>query len=82
MKPNSFHVVDATGLSDEQLLCVARETNYSETTFFHSVSERDGGYRVRIFTPVQEIPFTGHPILGAAWAYAITSRWARPMGFD
>jgi trans-2,3-dihydro-3-hydroxyanthranilate isomerase len=60
-------VVDATGLSDEQMLRVARETNYSETTFVRPVSERDGGYCVRIFTPAQEIPFAGHPILGTAW---------------
>jgi trans-2,3-dihydro-3-hydroxyanthranilate isomerase len=55
----------ATGLSDADLLAIAREFNYSETTFPAPV---DGGrYRTRIFTPGGEIPFAGHPTLGTAW---------------
>ena len=55
----------ADGLDDRQLLDIAREFNYSETTFPGAVDER--GYAVRIFTPGGEIPFAGHPTLGTAW---------------
>lgn len=55
----------ADRLSDAQLVAIAREFNYSETTFPVALS-RDA-YRVRIFTPGGEIPFAGHPTLGTAW---------------
>ncbi|UCD48557.1 MAG: PhzF family phenazine biosynthesis protein [Phycisphaerales bacterium] len=57
---------NAQGLSDETMQRIARETNFSETTFILSDAERDGGYDVRIFTPATEIPFAGHPTLGTA----------------
>ena len=55
----------AAGLDHEQLLTLAREFNFSETTFPTPVS--GDRYRVRIFTPGGEIPFAGHPTLGTAW---------------
>jgi trans-2,3-dihydro-3-hydroxyanthranilate isomerase len=55
----------ADGLNDSQLLAIAREFNYSETTF--PVPGDEGRYAVRIFTPGGEIPFAGHPTLGSAW---------------
>ena len=55
----------ADGLSDAQLLAIAREFNYSETTF--PVPGAEGRYAVRIFTPGGELPFAGHPTLGTAW---------------
>ena len=45
---------------------IARETNFSETTFILQDEQRDGGYDVRIFTPGEEVPFAGHPTLGTA----------------
>lgn len=51
----------------ETMQKIAAETNYSETTFVLAQPEDDHGYRVRVFTPVREIDFTGHPILGTAW---------------
>ncbi len=54
-------------LSDEQMQKMAKEMNYSETTFILSPEPRDGGYDVRIFTPDREIPFAGHPTLGTAF---------------
>ena len=57
----------AQGLSDETMQKIARETNFSETTFILSDAERDGGYDVRIFTPGAEVPFAGHPTLGTAY---------------
>lgn len=60
-------VRNAGALSDTQMQQVAREMNYSETTFILSDKERDGGYDVRIFTPGAEVPFAGHPTLGTAY---------------
>lgn len=53
--------------SDELMQKIAKEMNYSETTFIVSEQEQDGGYAVRIFTPQEEIPFAGHPTLGTAY---------------
>lgn len=58
----------AAPLSPERMQAIAREMNYSETTFIAADVPRDGGYDVRIFTPTAEIPFAGHPTLGTAWA--------------
>lgn len=54
-------------LSDTQMLQIAREINYSETTFIPSNQPQNGGYDVRIFTPKKELPFAGHPTLGTAF---------------
>ena len=56
-----------SGLSDLQMQKIAREMNYSETTFIISSEQRNGGYDVRIFTPKEEVPFAGHPTLGTAY---------------
>jgi trans-2,3-dihydro-3-hydroxyanthranilate isomerase len=50
-------------LGDEGMQAVAREMDFSETTFIESRAEP---YRVRIFTPEAEVPFAGHPTLGTA----------------
>lgn len=67
-------VLDADDLSSDQMQSIAREMNYSETTFVLSREPRDGGYDVRIFTPADELPFAGHPTLGTAWT--IRNEWA------
>ncbi|NJK72903.1 MAG: PhzF family phenazine biosynthesis protein [Microcoleus sp. SU_5_6] len=54
-------------LSDSEMLQIAREINYSETTFIRSPVMQNGGYDVRIFTPKKELPFAGHPTLGTAF---------------
>ena len=54
------------GLSDREMQQMAREVNFSETTFILSDELRDGGHDVRIFTPSEEVPFAGHPTLGTA----------------
>jgi trans-2,3-dihydro-3-hydroxyanthranilate isomerase len=58
---------DAGGLSDEAMQHIAREMNFSETTFIRSEIPRNDGYDVRIFTPRAEVPFAGHPTLGTAY---------------
>lgn len=60
-------VIDAGSLSADEMQKLAKEMNYSETTFVISDKPRKGGYDVRIFTPEQELPFAGHPTLGTAY---------------
>jgi PhzF family phenazine biosynthesis protein len=62
-------VLAAEGLSDDQMQRFAHWTNLSETTFVLFPSEAGTDYRVRIFTPVAELPFAGHPTLGTCHAW-------------
>src|SRR5213592_563903 len=57
---------DGTGLDAAQMQRTARELNLSETVFVLP-AERDGDARIRIFTPANELPFAGHPVLGTAF---------------
>jgi PhzF family phenazine biosynthesis protein len=61
-------VLEADGLSVEEMQRFANWTNLSETTFVLE-PERGGDYRVRIFTPDRELPFAGHPTLGTCHAW-------------
>ena len=56
----------AADLDSATMQRLAREINFSETTFILSDQPRDGGFDVRIFTPAAEVPFAGHPTLGTA----------------
>ena len=56
----------ASGLSGDEMQKITREINYSETTFILSDEQSNGGYDVRIFTLREEVPFAGHPTIGAA----------------
>jgi trans-2,3-dihydro-3-hydroxyanthranilate isomerase len=58
---------NAEALSSAEMQQLAKEVNYSETTFILSSEPRSGGYDVRIFTPAKELPFAGHPTLGTAF---------------
>lgn len=60
--------LDAGNLTDLQMQQIAREINFSETTFVTSSQPVNGGYNTRIFTPTTELPFAGHPTLGTAFA--------------
>jgi len=62
-------VLDGTGLSTEEMQRFAHWTNLSETTFVLPPSEPGADYHVRIFTPVSELPFAGHPTLGTCHAW-------------
>lgn len=59
-------VLDAQGLSTEQMQTIAREFNYSETSFVLPPKDPSHTAWVRIFTPDREIPFAGHPNVGTA----------------
>lgn len=61
-------VLQAEGLSSEDMQRIARWTNLSETTFVLPASSAAADYRVRIFTPASELPFAGHPTIGTAHA--------------
>lgn len=73
-------VLDADGLPTESLQAIAREFNLSETAFPFPPDGEDADYRLRIFTPSAELPFAGHPSVGAAWVLARLGRIAaRPV---
>ncbi|MFN9730482.1 MAG: PhzF family phenazine biosynthesis protein, partial [Pseudomonadota bacterium] len=61
-------VLDARGLDDQAMQRIASWTNLSETTFVLPANATGADYRVRIFTPRQELPFAGHPSVGTAHA--------------
>lgn len=69
LKGNPLAVVlDGSGLDTETMQAFARWTNLSETTFVLPPTAPAASYRVRIFTPLSELPFAGHPSVGTAWA--------------
>ncbi|RRN80654.1 MULTISPECIES: PhzF family phenazine biosynthesis protein [Pseudoxanthomonas] len=70
-------MLDAEGLDEARMQAFAAWTNLSETIFFLPPTTAQADYRVRIFTPVMELPFAGHPSVGAAWA-AVDAGLARP----
>ncbi len=67
---------EADGLSDEQMQQIAREFNFSESTFVFP-AERGHFRTVRIFTPSIEVPFAGHPNIGTAFVLAATGELGR-----
>lgn len=69
-------VLDADGLDDAAMQRLAAWTNLSETIFLLDPVHPQADYRVRIFTPRQELPFAGHPSVGAAWAVLEAARVA------
>ncbi|QKE85758.1 PhzF family phenazine biosynthesis protein [Arthrobacter sp. NEB 688] len=60
---------DADGMSDDEMLAVARWTNLSETTFLTAPTDPRADYGVRIWTIGGELTFAGHPTLGSAHAW-------------
>lgn len=63
-------VYDSDGLSTPEMQKIAREFNFSETIFLEPSSLEGCDSKVRIFTPANELPFAGHPTVGAAIAVA------------
>lgn len=62
--------LEGRGLSGETMQAIAREMNYSETTFVLPPERPDTDVRVRIFTPAEELPLAGHPTIGTTFALA------------
>jgi PhzF family phenazine biosynthesis protein len=63
-------VLDATGMTAGEMLCVAAEVGYSETAFLVPRRDEPGTYDVRYFAPEREVPFCGHATIAAAVALA------------
>lgn len=63
-------VLDAGDIEPDVMQRVAREMNFSETTFVMAPTQPGCAARVRIFTPGAELPFAGHPTIGTAWVLA------------
>ena len=61
---------DGAGLSSEQMQTIAREMNFSESTFILPAEESGTDVRMRIFTPRLEMPMAGHPTIGSTFALA------------
>jgi PhzF family phenazine biosynthesis protein len=61
-------VLDADGLTDEQMQAIAKWTRLPETTFVFPALSHDASYRIRMFSPRREVPFAGHPSVGTAHA--------------
>lgn len=73
LEGNQLAVVrDCAELDTPTMQAIAREMNFSETTFV--VAEREGEADVRIFTPTTELPFAGHPTIGTAWVLGRNAR--------
>jgi PhzF family phenazine biosynthesis protein len=73
-------VVAADALTDAQMAAFANWTNLSETTFLLRPRAAGADYRVRIFTPRQELPFAGHPTLGSCHVWLASG--GMPRGTD
>lgn len=61
-------VIDGARFAPDRMQAFAAWTNLSETIFLLPPTTPEADYRVRIFTPRSELPFAGHPSVGAAWA--------------
>ena len=61
-------VLDTDGLDVPTMQAIARWSNRPETTFVFAPTHPDADYRIRMFSPVHEVPFAGHPSIGTAYA--------------
>src|SRR5262245_2310856 len=61
---------DASGLDQAKMQRIAREMNFSESTFILPAEQSDTDIRMRIFTPMNEMPMAGHPTIGSTYALA------------
>ncbi|MEO0943457.1 MAG: PhzF family phenazine biosynthesis protein [Pseudomonadota bacterium] len=75
-------IPDATALPEADLQRIAREFNFSETTFVYPPEDPQHHARVRIFTPTMEVPFAGHPTIGTALALHDIGRVPDSLTFE
>ena len=71
---------DGRGLTAAEMQAIAREMNFSESTFVLPSEHRDCDAHLRIFTPAEELPMAGHPTVGTAFALARTGVLAASRG--
>ena len=72
-------VLDARGLSTDTMQAIAKEMNFSETTFILPPEQPGTDVRMRIFTPGEELPMAGHPTIGSTFALARSGAIAPPL---
>ena len=65
---------DAHGLSDDEMQTLTREIGFSESTFVQPPGDHRADARVRIFTPMRELPFAGHPVVGTGFVLGAARR--------
>ena len=65
-------LLDGRALSTERMQAIAREMNFSESTFILPPEAAGTDVRMRIFTPTNELPMAGHPTIGSTFALAHT----------
>src|SRR4029077_13822205 len=70
---NALGVIDAEAVPPTRRQQLATQLGYSETIFVHRPAPGAGSATAHIFTPASELPFAGHPTVGAAW-------WLRSLG--
>ena len=75
-------VLDAEGLDTASMQAIAREFNYSETSFVLAPEDPAHTAHVRIFTPQRELPFAGHPNVGTAYVLASEGAGATRLIFE
>ncbi len=63
-------IPDAEGLTPQEMMMIAREFYLPETAFVVPPETPEASFRMRIFTPTVELPFTGHPVVGGLWVMA------------
>ena len=68
-------IPDAQGLADREFQQIAREMNLSETVFVVPPTDPAAIVKLRIFTPTQEIPFAGHPVIGTFFVLSLLNRF-------
>lgn len=73
-------VLDADGMSTDEMQTITRWLNLSETAFLSPPTHPEADYRVRIFTLAHELPFAGHPTLGACHTWLATGGAPREAG--
>jgi trans-2,3-dihydro-3-hydroxyanthranilate isomerase len=71
-------VLDGRGLSTATMQSIAKEMNFSETTFLLPAERSDTDLKMRIFTPAEELPMAGHPTIGSTFALAQSGVIAAP----
>src|SRR6266699_2001128 len=57
-------ITDGDGLSDDEMMAIAREMNLAETVFVQKPTEEEALARLRIFTTKEELKLAGHPVIG------------------
>ncbi|AET68286.1 phenazine biosynthesis protein PhzF family [Desulfosporosinus orientis DSM 765] len=67
-------VLNADGLTDQEMLCIAREMNNSETAFIFKPDGADHEIRIRYFTPITEVPVCGHATVAAHYVRAVEQK--------